>query len=59
MCVKYCQVTPTITYLYFVFVQKKVTEKSLSAVFFLKAMNYTCGLTEPDTLEGSEVRLME
>lgn len=33
MCVKYCHVTPTITYLYFVFVQKKVTEKKgLSAV---------------------------
>lgn len=27
MCVKYCRVTPAITYLYFVFVKKKVTEK--------------------------------
>ncbi len=60
MCVKYCRVTPAITYLYFVFVKKKVTEKSLSAVFFLKAMNYMLSdspcIFKIDTLEGSEVR---
>lgn len=61
MCVKYCRVTSTITYLYFLFVKKKSKRKSLSAVFFLKAMTdvvpeSSC-VFKTDTLEGSEVRL--
>lgn len=60
MCVKYYRVTPMITYLYFVFVKKKVTEKSLSAVFFLKALNYMLSdspcIFVIEFLVGSEVR---
>lgn len=56
MCVKYCRVMPTITYLYFVFVKKKVTEKSLSTAFFLKAMNHMMSdslcIFKTDTPEG-------
>lgn len=59
MCVKYCRVTSTITYLYFLFV-KKIREK-VYLLFFLKAKTdmvpeSSC-VVKTDTLEGSEVRL--
>lgn len=62
MCVKYCRVTPAITYLYFVFVKKKLQKQSLSAVFFLKAMKDMLSdspcIFKRDSLEGSAVRRM-
>lgn len=53
MYVKYCRVTPAITYLYFVLSKKKKLQKkkSLSAVFFLKVMDKCVPTATPSLKE--------